>query len=137
MSKITVWFVKMSLIYLVIGVTVGWLILLFPGWAGVYFPIHAHINLLGFVSMMIFGIGYHVFPRFSGRPLYSEKLATAHFWLANVGLPGMVYFWSKYRHGGGEWAREVTWGFSALFAIGAYLFAYNVFRTLKPIEVRR
>ena len=30
---------------------------------------HTHFNLLGFMSMMVFGIGYFILPRFNGADL--------------------------------------------------------------------
>jgi hypothetical protein len=44
-------------------------------------PVHAHINLLGFASMMLFGLFYRVFPT-AGRGL----LPMAHFVLSVVGF---------------------------------------------------
>jgi cbb3-type cytochrome oxidase subunit 1 len=41
---------------------------------------------LGFVTMMIFGVAYHVIPRFTGHPLHSRRLAGMQWWLANIGL---------------------------------------------------
>lgn len=55
--------------------------------------IHAHMMLLGFVLMMIYGVGLHVIPRFGGYPLRSERVANAQFWLANAGLPLMIAGW--------------------------------------------
>jgi len=43
---------------------------------------HAHMMLLGFVLMTIYGVGLHVIPRFGGYPLRSERVATWQFWLA-------------------------------------------------------
>ena len=40
--------------------------------------------------MMIYGVGLHVLPRFSGFPLYSERVATWQFYVANAGLWLMV-----------------------------------------------
>ncbi|HEY5190380.1 MAG TPA: hypothetical protein VII77_00240, partial [Candidatus Deferrimicrobium sp.] len=40
------------------------------------------VFLTGFVMMVIFGIAYHILPRFAGKPLHSEGWAAAHFWLA-------------------------------------------------------
>jgi len=55
--------------------------------------VHAHMMLLGFVLMTIYGVGLHVIPRFGGYPLRSERLATLQFWLANFGLPLMIAGW--------------------------------------------
>lgn len=52
--------------------------------------VHAHFNLLGFMAFFIFGVAYHILPRFHGRLLYSENMAWVHFYLANFGLVGMA-----------------------------------------------
>ena len=44
-------------------------------------PVHAHVNLLGFASMMLFGLFYRAFPS-AGRGL----LPMAHFVLSVVGF---------------------------------------------------
>ena len=51
---------------------------------------HIHLGLAGWMSMMIFGVGYHVLPRFTGGHLYSRKLGSFHWFLANISLIGMV-----------------------------------------------
>ena len=45
-------FVKASLAWLALGVTLGVAMAAHPAWM-VYRPAHAHMNLLGFVTMMI------------------------------------------------------------------------------------
>jgi Cytochrome C and Quinol oxidase polypeptide I len=56
----------------------------------VYRAAHIHMLLLGFVTGMIFGVGYHVFPRFAARPLASPRLMRLHWWLANAGVAAMA-----------------------------------------------
>ena len=51
---------------------------------------HVHFNLLGFMSMMIYGVGYFILPRFNGRTLRWPSSVPAHFYVANLGLIGMV-----------------------------------------------
>jgi hypothetical protein len=58
-----------------------------PDWA--WFG-HIHFNLLGFMAMMIYGVGYFILPRFNARPLVWPGAVAIHFFLANVGLIGMV-----------------------------------------------
>ncbi|GGW27998.1 hypothetical protein GCM10011452_15780 [Gemmobacter lanyuensis] len=43
-------------------------------------PVHAHINLLGFVLMTLFGLAYRVMPAMGGG-----MLPKAHFWLHQAG----------------------------------------------------
>ena len=47
---------------------------------------HVHAGALGWNAFLSFGILYWVVPRLWKTPLYSTKLATAHFWVATVGL---------------------------------------------------
>jgi hypothetical protein len=53
------------------------------------FPAHAHLNLLGWVTMSIFGFYYHLVPAAA-----ASKLAKVHYGLALIGLvvivPGIV-----------------------------------------------
>jgi cbb3-type cytochrome oxidase subunit 1 len=56
-------------------------------------PAHSHLNLLGFVAMMIYGVGYHALPRFAGVPLRRARLALVQVVVAIVALVGMVMSW--------------------------------------------
>jgi drug/metabolite transporter (DMT)-like permease len=128
-------FIRASLVWLGIGVLIGLAVVFFPGTAGGYRAAHMHANLLGFVSMMIFGVAYHVIPRFTGNPLASPSVAHAHLWVANLGLAGMV---------GGWIVRPSAWGLGSavlgigavLSAAGAFAFIYNIWRTTAPRPTR-
>lgn len=84
-------FVAASLIWLLLGTALGLTMAvpaarlrLPPG--GNPLAAHAHVQLYGFVTMMIFGIALHVLPRFEGRPLPHPRLAAWQFVAANAGL---------------------------------------------------
>jgi hypothetical protein len=47
----------------------------------VYAPVHAHINLVGWVSMFLFGLWYKHHPAVAGA-----TLAQVHYWCALVGV---------------------------------------------------
>ena len=82
-------FLKAGLAWLVLGVTLGVAMAVEPTWA-VYRTAHMHMNFLGFVTMTIYGVAYHVIPRFSGSPLKYRQLAGWHWWISNTGLALMV-----------------------------------------------
>jgi cbb3-type cytochrome oxidase subunit 1 len=78
-------FIKSSLAWFGAGVTLGLAMAVYPPLA-VYRIAHLHLNLLGFVVQMIYGVALHVVPRFFGQPLVYRRLAEAQYWLAQVGL---------------------------------------------------
>lgn len=71
-------FLRLGVVALVVGVGLG-------VWMGAsqdfaLRPVHAHINLIGWASMMIFGFFYRLFPQASGRlPWIQFALAAAGF----------------------------------------------------------
>ena len=125
-------FIRASLVWLAVGVMIGISMAFWPASHLIYRPAHVHANLLGFVSMMIFGVAYHVIPRFSGRTLHSRRLAGLHFVVANAGLAFMVAGWIAV-------VMNPYWGMIAVriggagSAVGAFLYIYNIWRTLEPV----
>jgi cbb3-type cytochrome oxidase subunit 1 len=71
MSK---WFLRIATLYIVAGVTLG--LIMAASHNHSMFPVHAHLNLLGWVAMTLFGLFYRVIPAAA-----ETKLAKAHFWL--------------------------------------------------------
>jgi cytochrome c oxidase cbb3-type subunit 1 len=124
-------FIRSSLVWLGAGVLLGLWTATLPGQALVYRPAHVHANVLGFVSMMVFGVAYHVMPRFVGVPLWSRRLAGAHLWIANAGLVLMLAGWllrpSFFAAGTG-----LLRAGAATSAVSAFLFIVNIWRTLAP-----
>ena len=123
-------FLKSSLAWLGAGVSLGVAMAVYPPWA-LYRTAHLHMNLLGFVTMMIFGVALHVIPRFTGHPLHSRRLATGQWWLANAGLAlfvaGLVLLPNT---SFGVPARMVVATGGLLSAAAAYVFIYNLWRTI-------
>jgi len=92
---------------------------------------HVHFNLLGFMSMMIYGVGYFILPRFNGRTLHWPSWVPVHFYTANLGLIGMVATAPERPSAGFVL-------FSALSVLSAGMFAVNLAATMliepKPAE---
>jgi cbb3-type cytochrome oxidase subunit 1 len=123
-------FLKASLVWLGLGVSLGVAMAVRPSWT-VYRAAHLHMNLVGFVTMMIFGVAYHVIPRFTGHPLHSRGLAAAQWWLANVGLALFVSGFFLLPHMAfGPAARGIVAAGGVLSAGAAYVFVYNIWRTI-------
>ena len=94
-------FLVLSVIHLFIG-TVQGVLQTFPGiaqWIREAGPAghlidplaHAHINLVGGVTMGMMGLIYYVLPKVLGRDVYSPVLAGASFWLSTVGVLGFFF----------------------------------------------
>lgn len=78
MTNVSRSFMLMGTLFLLAGIPIG----MYMGASGntTLAPLHAHLNLLGFVLMMIFGLVYRNIPEMGGA-----RLATVHFWLHTVG----------------------------------------------------
>ncbi len=75
-------FIKIAGVYFFLAVILGLVMGIIQNFA--FTSVHAHLNLLGWVSMALFGLIYSVYKR-AGE----TTLAKAHFWLHNIGLPIM------------------------------------------------
>lgn len=74
---------RLAAVYFVVGVILGVLM----GASGDHslFPLHAHINLLGWVSMALFGLTGTAYPSVA-----AGRAAGVQFWMHNVGVPVML-----------------------------------------------
>lgn len=115
-------FILAALIYALLGGMVGLVWLVEPGLVPGNGPrIHGHLMLLGFVGMMVYGVGLHVLPRFSGRSLFSERLGHVQFLLANLGLLVMVAGWLALHEPTVTTGGLMAWAAMALFALNIAL----------------
>lgn len=74
------WLFRIATLYLLSGIALG--LFMASTHNHMEAPLHAHINLLGFVVLFVVGLWYRVQPE-AARTL----LAKAHFALHNTGLP--------------------------------------------------
>lgn len=92
MPRQTVWFVRASLVYLLVGFTIGALILAqkgIPYDANVWLllPLHMEFLLLGWLLQLVLGMAFWIFPRFGvGAPRGRESLIWVSFALLNAGI---------------------------------------------------
>ena|SRR5680860_100816 len=79
MRGISFWFFATGTIYVLIGMLWG----IHMGVSGDHtmMPAHAHLNLVGWVTMALFGIYYHLTPKAA-----DTLLAKIHFAVATLGL---------------------------------------------------
>jgi cbb3-type cytochrome oxidase subunit 1 len=131
MDKYAKAFVKASLIYFGIGAILGLLMVLVPDTRFSLTRVHVHLLLLGFMAMMIYGVGYHILPRFMGRPVYSHRLGNIQVWLANVTLVGLSTSWMIEASQGGIWhSLAILFGFGQGAAV--FMFIFNLWKSMAP-----
>jgi cbb3-type cytochrome oxidase subunit 1 len=128
-------FLKASLAWLALGVAAGVAMAIHPVWT-VYKAAHMHMVMLGFVTMMIYGVAYHVIPRFTGFPLPSKRWAGAHWWMSNAGLLLMVCGFIDRSWNATRGTVILSLG-GTLSAAGAYVFVTLIWRTIDgPADMR-
>ena len=90
-------------------------------------PVHAHINLLGWVSMLLYGLIYRVVPRAA-----EGMLPAIHFWLSVLSLLAMIPTLALYLLGQTAMAAPLGVASIALW-LSMLLFAVIVFKaTWRP-----
>ena len=119
----TVRLIKLAVVYLVIGMTLG--VGMGMSHNFLFRSVHAHVNLLGWVSLALAALVFHVFPETA-----RTRLATIWFWTYNVCLPvglgGLALVMA-----GHTWAEPaLIVGQLGIWASGL-MFAVNVFWALR------
>jgi cbb3-type cytochrome oxidase subunit 1 len=92
MPPITRLYVKTALAFFVLALLAGLLITIRPlaaaaPYFGVLSPVYFHLFMVGWVTQLIIGIAYWMFPKFSKeQPRGRDSFAWATYWLLNAGL---------------------------------------------------
>lgn len=131
MPRLSVWYIRASLLYLLIGFTFGSLLLFNKG-----LPLHpliwgllaAHIEtlLFGWTVLLVMGMAFWILPRFPKPPVRgNENLAWGAFILVNMGIVCLALgsFLS-----GGAW---LTLAGRAVEAVGVLAFAAHAWPRVK------
>lgn len=119
-------FIKVSVTYFLIGISLG----IYMGFADKFqfTSAHTHINLLGWVSLAISGVIYHLFP-YAGE----NTLAKVHFWLMMIGVPLLTFAMILFGLGEIGIGGPMSGIGGILILIGVVLFVFNV---LKNVQVK-
>ncbi|TWC28710.1 hypothetical protein FBY03_13411 [Pseudomonas sp. SJZ079] len=83
MSALSRRWIYVAIVYFCLAVSLG----VFMGTSGDHrlMSVHAHLNLLGWVTLTLIGVIYHYFPKAA-----ASRLASLQFWLHNLCLPVMM-----------------------------------------------
>jgi len=92
MPRLSAWYVRFSLIYLLVGFSFGGLILAgkglpFAAWTWNLLPAHIEFLLLGWMVQLALGVAFWILPRFSaGAPRGNEMVGWVAFVVLNAGI---------------------------------------------------
>jgi hypothetical protein len=96
MPRLSVYFVRASLIYLVLGTTFGGLLLANKGvmispWIWALLPVHIEFMFIGWMIQLAVGIAFWILPRFSKNPPRGdERWSWGTLILLNTGIVCIV-----------------------------------------------
>jgi hypothetical protein len=117
-------FLKIAVVYLFIGALLGLIMGITQNFA--LAPVHAHLLLLGWASLALAGLVYHLYPAAS-----ITRLARVHFWLHNLALPVFMVALGLLLTGHEAFVPVVAFSASVML-IGLAVFAANVLVNVKP-----
>lgn len=123
------WFVSGAMIYLVLsGLWLAWHgALVTRGTAGMT---GVHLFAIGFVLSLIYGLGAHMLPRFTGNPIAMGPLPWIQFAALNAGMP-------LFLGGAAAAAPRAQFAGGALIWLSLAVFAWRIWRVLWPHAVER
>ena len=88
-------------------------------------PLHAGLNLWGWTALLIYGMAYHMLPRFTGHPLRWPRLAGVQSWLAIGGVVLLTIGWLGVL-GGLPWGQPLLIAGGTLQLAAALLFSMAI-----------
>jgi hypothetical protein len=92
MPRLSAWSIRLALLYLFTGFTLGGLLLFHKGmpvmpWAWGGLPAHIEFLLLGWTFQLVLGVAFWILPRMTTGPKRgNESLAWASFVMLNTGI---------------------------------------------------
>jgi heme/copper-type cytochrome/quinol oxidase subunit 1 len=133
MPKLSVWYVRASLLYMGLGFLFGALILMQKGmpnnpWMWRLLNPHAEVLVYGWTMQFVMGVAFWVLPRFSRQPRYGRVyLGWWSFALLNTGMAlNLVDAWVT-----GGWLSALG---RACVLLAVVAFVVMIWSRVKPVE---
>lgn len=125
MPRLSRYFLRLSLVYMLLGFTLGAMLLAqkgvsFAPWLWALLPYHVDFLLVGWMSQFALGVAFWILPRLGGEhPRGREGFSWAAFFLVNAGLWISLFF-------------PLRWLGRLLSALGVVLFISGNWPRLYP-----
>ncbi len=133
------YFVKASIIFLLVGIVSGLYLMLakfyqLPGYSTEAISAHAHLILVGSVMMMIMGVALWFFPRAEKTDTkYNPDLIRFIFWIFSISTALRFIFQFLYGFLYLQWLTFFITVVSALQVISILLFFYSMWGRIRPV----
>ena len=133
MPRLSVWFVRCSLAYLMLGITLGGLMLAnkglpFATWAWSLLGAHMEFLLLGWMVQLAMGVAFWILPRVgSGAPRGNQLLIWTAFATLNLG----IWMAALQPYHMQNW---LTFTGRILEAVSVFFFVFGSWQRIKPLE---
>ena len=86
MNSLSIRCIKAAFICLALGIGLGAWFAVDRAQGAWLRPLHGALNLWGWTTLLIYGMAYHMLPRFAGHALRRMRLAAAQSWMAIGGI---------------------------------------------------
>ena len=133
MSRLSIRCIKAAFCCLALGIGLGVWFAIDRAQGAWLRPLHAGLNLWGWATLLIYGMAYHMLPRFAGQPLRRPHLAAVQSWLAIGGVALVGVGWAGVL-AGLPLAQLVLVAGGVLVVCGAALFALLIGELLRRAE---
>jgi hypothetical protein len=126
MPRLSQWFIRTALVNLLLGFTIGALLLAHKGvpyWPALWrlLPVHVELLLIGWTAQLALGVAFWILPRFWRQPARGNEPAA---WTAFLLLNGGVWLVALGSWQGVEvalfWGRMAEVGAAAAFAVAVW-----------------
>lgn len=132
MPAITRWFVKTSLVMLLLGLALGVYQQLPGTWQGGLFPVYLHLLVFGWLTQLIFGIALWMLPKYSSaQPRGYEPLNWVVYGCLNAGLVVRLVFEPLHASQAAEWSGAALIAAALLQWLSGMLFAGQAWLRVK------
>lgn len=142
MPSLSRWCIRAAFTYLVAGMALGSVMLVLQaqrgrGLAPPWPTLHAHLLLVGFLLLLIFGVAYWMFPKVRGARAHAP-LGWLGFTMLNLGVVGRVVAEPLADYGRGPLAWRIVLGVAAVLpALGAAAFALALWPRVRAAMSRQ
>ena len=137
MPILTRLFIKTALTYFVLALAVGLLLALrplfpLPAWVSGLTPVYFHLFMVGWITELIIGVAYWMFPKFSREsPRGWDALAWTVYGLLNFGLLARIIAEPAQAVGSGPWTGWLLAASALAQWLAGLLFVVNTWPRVK------